>query len=52
MSEEMLRIHGNCQHYKFNQSEPSKRGCCQEGNRFPLPMFPIAPGCDKYVEKK
>ena len=49
MSEEMLRIHGDCQHYKFNQSEPSRKGCC---DCFHRSMEPIAPGCDNYVEKK
>lgn len=46
----LLKIHGNCQNYKFDQSQPEVMGCCMDGEWFELPIHPLAPGCDYYKE--
>lgn len=50
MSDELLKIHGNCQKYKFDQSQPAIMGCCMDEEGYQLPLHPLAPSCDNYKE--
>ncbi len=49
MSDELLKIHGNCEYYKFQQSRPARDGCCVMGE-IKYFMCPLDEGCDCFTE--
>ena len=45
----LLKIHGNCKHYNFKQSEPSTDGYCIEKKSY---LTPVDTGCEFFKETR
>lgn len=43
----LLKVHGNCRNYKFNQSRPADEGHCNLSSE---KLDPLCQGCDEFEE--